>query len=45
MSDEPKDDAAGRLFFQSAIFHGARLPRRPRLAGATIHEPARTVPV
>ena len=45
MTDDPKDDAAGRLFFQSAIFHGARLPRRPRLSGVTIHEPARTVPV
>ena len=45
MTDEPKDDEAGRLFFQSAIFHGARLPRRPRLSGVTIHEPARTVPV
>ena len=45
MTDEPKDDLSGRLFFQSSIFHGARLPRRPRLSGVTIHEPARTVPV
>jgi hypothetical protein len=45
MTDEPKDDAGGKLFFQSSIFHGARLPRRPRLSGVTIHEPARTVPV
>ena len=45
MSDEPKDDASGKLFFQSSIFHGACLPRRPRLSGVTIHEPARVVPV
>ena len=45
MSDEPKDDASGKLFFQSSIFHGARLPRRPRLSGVTIHEPARTAAV
>ena len=45
MTDESKDDPAGRLFFQSAIFHGARLPRRPRLSGVTVLEPARTVPV
>ncbi len=45
MTTEPKDDPAGRLFFQSAIFHGTRLPRRPRAKGATIHEPARTIPV
>ena len=45
MTDEPKDDLSGRLFFQSSIFHGARLPRRPRLSGVTIHEPERIVPV
>lgn len=45
MTDTPADDPNGRLFFQSAIFHGARLKRRPRLKGVTIHEPARTVPV
>ncbi len=45
MTDEPKDDASGRLFFQSSIFHGTRLPRRPRVSGATIQEPARSVPV
>jgi FAD dependent oxidoreductase len=45
MTDTPSDDPNGRLFFQSSIFHGARLPRRPRLRGVTIHEPARTVPV
>jgi choline dehydrogenase-like flavoprotein len=44
MSGNLKHDDNGR-FFQSAIFHGARLPRRPRLSGVTIHEPARTVPV
>jgi hypothetical protein len=44
MSGNLKHDGGG-LFYQSQIFHGARLPRRPRLSGVTIHEPARTVPV
>ncbi len=43
MSGNLKQD--GGLFYQSQIFHGARLPRRPRLSGVVVHEPARTIPV
>ena len=44
MSGNFKHDGGG-LFYQSQLFHGARLPRRPRPSGITIREPARTVPV
>ena len=43
MSDE--QDRDGRLFFQSRIFHGTKLPRRPRLRGLTVREPARDIPL
>ena len=45
MSGNLKHEEGGGLFYQSQIFHGARLPRRPRLSGVAIHEPARSIPV